>query len=178
MRRLAAAIGVAAFLAAKLAAAETASEAIEAFGLVGSWSPDCAGPFRTIYAISPGGGATVRLTTRGQEYATSEIQETQRLGGSQIKWHSIIKTWTLADRPYESWMPQPGEVWETVIEKAGDKIRPIQSQSQDGRKISVKDGFIYTGEDDKDQGSMQWRNTGEATLPLERCPAGSGGAPM
>jgi hypothetical protein len=177
-------IGVAVCLAANPATAETASDAIEAFGLVGVWSPDCAGPFRTIYSISPGGPPTVRLTVRGEEYATSEIQETQRsagsqitgsqITGSQIKWRSIIKTWTLTDRPHEGWMPEPGEIWETVIEKTGDKIRPIQSHRGDGQKISVKDGFIYTKEDGKDLGSMQWRNTGEATLPLERCPAGGG----
>jgi hypothetical protein len=171
-------IGVAACLAVGPAAAESASEAIEAFGLVGMWSPDCTGPYRTIYAISPGGAPTVRLTLRGQEYAASEIQETQRSAGSQIRWRSIIKTWTLADRPHESWMPAPGEIWETVIEKAGDKIRPIQSQRKDGQKISVKDGFLYTSEDGKGPGSMQWRNTGEATLPLERCPAAAGGTRM
>jgi hypothetical protein len=75
-------------------------------------------------------------------------------------------------------MPEPGEVWETVIEMVGDKIRPIQSQRKDGQKISVKDGFIYAGENGKQLGSIRWRNTGDATRPLGRCSADRSAARM
>ena len=171
--RLAAAIGVAACLAANLATAENASEAatpsqvIEAFGLVGTWSPDCAGPIRVIYATQPGGAATASVVIRQTEIAASEIREIVELGPARIKWTSIMKAWSLPDQPHQSWMPEPGEIWETVIEKLGPKIRPIQSIRQDGRKILVKDGFIYDANESVPGG---WRNTLKATIPLERCP--------
>jgi hypothetical protein len=152
---------------------ETAAAAFQAFGLIGTWSPDCSGPFRTIYAAPAGGSPTVRVIQHGQEIASSEIREILDRSGDRIKWTSVIKTWSLPDRPEERWMPQPGEVWETGLAKFGAKIRPVHSQRQDGGKISVKDGFIYTGEAPQGGGAVVWQNTGQATVPLEKCPAAS-----
>ena len=176
MARLAAAVILALSLAATSAVAESASEAVRAFGLVGTWSPDCAGAFRTIYAAPAGAAPSVRVTMGGEEIASSEIRETERLGPNRLKWSSVIKTWSLTDRPHENWMPEPGEVWETVIEKSGDRIRPMLSQRQDGQKISVKDGLIYNGAIAPDGHSVVWRNSGKATLPLARCSSDSAAA--
>src|SRR5947199_7677453 len=110
---LAASIAVAAQLLAPPVLADSAAEVMLAFGLLGTWSPDCNGPFRTSYEIFPGRAPTVRVTMLGREIATSEIQEAQHSAASQIKWHSLINTFALPDRPRESWMPEPGEIWET-----------------------------------------------------------------
>jgi hypothetical protein len=166
MRRIAAAIGVAACLAANLATAETVSEAFSAFGLVGAWSPDCTGPIRVIYATQPDGAASVSVVIERREIAASDIQSIVRLGVAQIKWISIMRKWSLPDQPQQPWMPESGEIWETVIEKLGPKIRPLQSIRQDGQKILVKDGFIY---DPDKSATGGWRNTQKATIALERC---------
>ena len=166
MQRIAAAIGVAACLAANLAIAATASEAFEAFGLVGAWSPDCGGPIRVIYATQPGGAATVRVVIEQKEVAASDIQSIIQLEAAQIKWTSIMRQWSLPDQSHRPWMPEAGEVWETAIEKLGSKIRPVQSIRQDGQKILVKDGFIYDADESLTGG---WRNTRKATIPLEKC---------
>ena len=160
-----------AFALPAAALAQSPSDAVRAFGLVGSWSPDCAGQFRTIYAAPSGATPTVRLTMDGREIASSEIRETELLGDNRLKWNSVIKTWSLPDRPLEAWMPQPGEIWETVIEKLDDKIRPIESRRQDGQKVQVKGGFIYDGASAGDGGSIVWRNTGKETVLLSRCEA-------
>ena len=166
MRRLAVAVGVAACLAAGLAAAQSASEAFEAFGLVGTWSPDCSGPIRVIYATQPDGLATARVMIKQTEIAASDIQSVVQLEAAQIKWTSIMRVWSLPDQPHRPWMPEAGEIWETVIEKLGSKIRPLQSIRQDGQKILVKDGLIYDSDESVIGG---WRNTQKATVPLERC---------
>ena len=173
MRGLAAAIGVAACVAASSATAESAAEAptpshaIEAFGLAGVWSPDCAGPIRVIYATEPSGVATVRVMSKQTEIAASEIQQIVHLDAAQIRWISIMRQWSLPDQPHRPWMPEAGEIWETVIEKLGSKIRPLQSIRRDGQKILVKDGFIYDSDESMTGG---WRNTQKATISLERCP--------
>ncbi len=151
--------------------AESAAAALQAFGLVGTWSPDCSGGFRTIYA--GGDPPTVRLTQNGREYASSEIREILARSGDRIRWSSVIKSWFLPEHREDTWMPQPGEIWETGLVKFDGKIRPIDSRRQDGGKIQVKDGFIYTGETPAAGGAVVWQNTGRATLPLERCSAGT-----
>jgi len=169
--RLAAAVVLAVTLASLPAVAQTASEAVRAFGLVGTWSPECGGEYRTVYAAPAGAAPSVRLIMDGREIASSEIRETERLGETRLKWNSVIKSWSLPDRPHENWMPEPGEIWETVIEKLGDKIRPIESRRQDGEKIQVKGGFIFDGASTGDGRPIVWRNTGKETLPLSRCEA-------
>jgi hypothetical protein len=163
---------VAALVAAPPARAQTAAELLQAFGLVGTWSPDCAGPVRVIYTVSPGGSPTVQVLLRGDEIAASEIREAAPLGPDRIKWTSVMKAWSLPDEPHRRWMPEPGETWETIMEKTGKTIRPIQSMRQDGEKILVKDGFIYDADDPPGGGAIIWHNSEKATVPLHQCAAG------
>ena len=129
---LAAAVAALLALAPASARAESAAAALQAFGLVGTWSPDCAGPYRTIYDAPGGGAPTVQLTLHGRAYASSEIREVLVRSAERITWTSVIKTWSLPDQPEERWMPAPGEVWETGLIKQDGKIRPIDSRRQDG----------------------------------------------
>jgi hypothetical protein len=39
---------------------------------------------------------------------------------------------------------QPGERWQTVLVKVGSRYRVLSAQSEEAKKISAKDGFIYT----------------------------------
>src|SRR5690348_2904237 len=97
MRSTLALAAVAAVLALSPAAAvaESAAAALQAFGLVGTWSSDCSGPFRTIYAAPAGGPPTVRVIQQGREIASSEIREILGRSGDRISWTSVIKTWSL-----------------------------------------------------------------------------------
>jgi hypothetical protein len=168
----AAAVAACLILAPAAASAETTAAAMQAFGLTGTWSTNCAGAFRVVYEVPAGGAPTVRVIEEGREIAASEIREILDRTDDQISWTSVITAWSLADQPDERWMPAPGEIWETGLAKLGGKIRPMHSQRQDGGKIAVKDGFIYTAEEPKPGGAVAWRNTGKATLPLQRCTAG------
>jgi hypothetical protein len=40
-----------------------------------------------------------------------------------------------------SWYRQPGEIWDVVLVKDGDKYRTFMAQREDGKKILVEDGF-------------------------------------
>jgi hypothetical protein len=157
--------------------APTPAQAVKSFGLVGTWSPDCAGELRVIYAAPAGAAPTVRVIVHGSEVASSEIQAITALSPTRISWRSMIKTWSTPDSQLESWMPQPGEIWVTTLAKTDNKIRPLASQRQDGQKVSVRGGFIYSGEPVRNTTTLVWRSTGKATVPLERCPAGHSGAP-
>ncbi len=39
------------------------------------------------------------------------------------------------------WWRQPGEVWEIVLLKVGDKFRTFSTHRDDGKKISAEAGF-------------------------------------
>jgi hypothetical protein len=39
------------------------------------------------------------------------------------------------------WWRQPGEVWEIVLLKVGDKYRTFSARREDGQKIEVEEGF-------------------------------------
>ncbi len=164
----AAVVGIAVVLNAAPAFAESAAQAMQAFGLIGTWSPDCAGPIRLVYAAPPGGAPTFRMFVHGREVVVSEIQQAFPLRPGQIKWISVIKKWSVLT-PRKPWMPQPGETWQTVIVKLGDRIRSLQSQRTDGKKIGAKNGFSYIGDDVKGADLVIWRNTGKPTPLYTKC---------
>ncbi len=180
LRMLAAGVAALTWIGTAPAIAQSASQAVRAFGLVGAWSPECAGAFRVIYAAPADANPTVRVVMRDREIAASEIRDIVAVAPSRITWRSVIKVWSLPDRPLEPWMPQPGEIWETTIAKTANGIRPLASQRQDGGKVSVRGGFIYTGEPGNDTGKnagvIVWRNTGKTTSPLEKCSSGRASA--
>lgn len=171
MRRLAAAAAVALLLAAAPAVAETAADALQAFGLVGTWSPDCAGPIRVSYSLHPGAPPTSRAVINGTEQAVTEIQDAVRLAPDRLRWTSIYRKYSPLDVARQSWMPEPGETWETELLIEGGKIRSLASQRADGRKVLVRNGFYYAADDAVPGRPTVWRKTDQETPYFVRCPA-------
>jgi hypothetical protein len=161
---------VALLIATRPAAAETTAEALRAFGLLGIWSPDCAGPIRHLYALHPGKPPTATAIIDGTEQAITEIEDATRSGDDRIRWVAHYRKYLPLNVGPQPWMPVPGERWETVLLKVGDKFRSWRSQRLDGAKILVRDGFNYEAEASPVGGPLLWRKTDEATPLFARCP--------
>lgn len=168
--------------------AESAADAIEAFGLVGVWSIDCSkAPIAT---CDPKSGCGARTT---YEMPPSRVPMIKNVVGTLIpgvgkSFETIIETATrIADDklritsvqvgvPGEviklAWFRQPGERWETVFVKAGSKYRVYSAQSEDGRKISARDGFMYAPPPDTKYDAIptNWVRMEKETPLFERCP--------
>jgi hypothetical protein len=139
-------------------AAESAGEAIKAFGLIGSWSIDCSKPptqactpetgcgARTIFEVSPTGSAKVRtlagsfLPGRGMRSVESIVESAERIGDDRIRIVSVQQG-VPGQFSTAMWIRQAGERWETVLLKVDTKYRWFSHQQQDGAKIAAKDGF-------------------------------------
>jgi hypothetical protein len=123
-------------IVACLIAGQAAAEAMRAFGLVGTWSVDCLKlPMqacdkngcgaRTIYIVPPSGPPTIRNTigtldpARGITFYTT-IHSATRIADDKIK---IMSTQETPSGTTVVWWRQPGELWEIVLLKVGDKYR-------------------------------------------------------
>jgi hypothetical protein len=145
---------VACLIVGRAAAAESAAEAIRAFGLTGTWSVDCKrDPYqacennrcgaRLTYIASSSGAPTTRNVigtfTPGQVRTfISTIYSATRIADDKIKIVSV------QDPPPSTtliWWRQPGEVWEIVLLKVGDKYRTFSAHRDDWKKIEVDEGF-------------------------------------
>jgi len=150
---------VACLAAGQALAAESAADAIKAFGLIGIWSIDCSrDPIatcdpragcgsRTTYEITPSGAAMIKNVVGtivpgvGKTFET-RIESATLIGDDKIKMTSIMLG-VPGETNKLAWLRQPGERWETVLLKVGGKYRGVSNQTEDGRKILAKDGFIY-----------------------------------
>lgn len=177
MRALAMAAALTAAVGATPASADTAANALSAFGILGTWSPDCAGPIRVTYAAPAGAPATSAAVIDGKEQAVAEIHDPVRIDAVRIRWTSVYRKYSPLDVAKQPWMPQPGEAWETVLEKLGDKIRSMQSQRADGGKVLVRDGFYYTADDTVPNRPIVWRRTDQTTPLFGRCSDRAAAAP-
>ena len=154
MRRLGLGLIVACLLAGQAAAEEGAAEAMRAFGLVGTWSVDCLKlPMqacdqngygaRTIFVVPPSGPPTITNTfgtvdpAPGITFYTT-IHSATRIADDKIK---IMSTQETPSGTAVVWWRQPGEVWEIVLLKVGDKYRTFSARREDGKKISAEAGF-------------------------------------
>ena len=168
-------------------AAESTGEAIKAFGLLGSWSIDCSKAptqtcvpqvgcgARTIYELSPSGPPKMRnlvgtlVPGQGMSFETI-VESAERIGDDKIKLVSVQQ-----DVPGQfskvMWLRQPGERWETVLLKVGEKYRWFSHQRQDGAKIQAKDGFEVRPPPATryDEIPTQWVTSDKPTPLFERC---------
>jgi hypothetical protein len=146
---------VACLAAGQALGAESAADAIKAFGLIGTWSVDCARDplaacdrttgcgFRVTYLLSPSGQPMIRSvvgTLVAGQTRTGEltIETARRITDDRLAVTSIQRTESGATL---AWVRQPGEIWDAVLLKEGDKYRVFMAQRDDGLKISVEDGF-------------------------------------
>jgi hypothetical protein len=175
VRMLCLTMGLAILMGAPLARAESSTEAIRAFGLVGTWSPDCSRDptkpdMRTTYAAPELGAPTVILvfsTASGASAMTvmtkSEIKSAARIAEEKIQIVSVRVGAAMATGPFQS--STDSFPVEYVIQKFGDKRRTIDSHSLDGKRILIKDGFQYAPAGP----SGEWHKTDRTTPLLEKC---------
>src|SRR5690349_5203987 len=73
--------------------------------------------------------------------------------------------------PTLPWWRQPGERWEVVLLKSGNKYRTISARREDGRKIIAEDGFAVRPPPDAkpDQLPSSWMRTTQETPWFEKC---------
>jgi hypothetical protein len=168
----------------RAAAAESTAEVIRAFGLTGTWSVDCKrDPYQAcekdrcgarMTYIAPSSGAPTIKNVIGTFSAgqvrtfNSTIHSATRIAADKLKIVSVQDpppTTTLV------WWRQPGEVWEIILLKVGDKYRTVSARRDDGKKIEVEEGFEVrpppaTGYDTL---PTQWVRT-QRQMPLfEKC---------
>jgi hypothetical protein len=166
--------------------AESAADAIKAFGLIGTWSIDCSRGVeeacntttgcgaRTTYEVSPTGQPMISnivatLVAGHPRIFETTIEQATRIGDDKIAITSIQRT----DSGVRlMWWRQPGETWQIVLMKVGDKIRTYQARRDDGKKISVEDGFevrVPPGTHYYDALPDRWVRSDKETPLFERC---------
>jgi hypothetical protein len=185
MKKLGLGLIVAWLTAGPVLAAESAADAVKAFGLIGTWSPDCARDplaacdrttgcgFRLTYLLSPSGQPMTRFvvgTLAGGQTRTVEstIETAKRVTDDKLAITSIQRTdlgATLA------WVRQPGEIWDAVLVKEGDKYRTFMAQRDDGKKIVVEDGFEVRVPPGTPANALpdHWVRSDKATSWFSRC---------
>jgi len=166
--------------------AESASEAIKAFGLVGTWSmtcdrdpvkgcdlsgrvvPVCPARF-TFDAPSPGEPKREGLfaTPAGPpRRIVTPLTSAVRLTNDKIRLTWVQNGILPGALPAAA---QNGEVWEIVYEKQGARLKVLELERQDGQKIVVKDGFQYRPAGGWKEFPTTWENTGQVAPLNEKC---------
>jgi hypothetical protein len=177
---------LACLLAGQATGAESAAEAMTAFGLLGSWSLDCSIPMtvcdkkgcgsRNVYEVGPSGQPRSRFVTGspvpGQGVSIeTEIQAAIRIADDKIKIISTQLQPAGMTLPTTPWWRAPGERWVYVLTKSGNKYRSISAQREDGKKIAVEDGFVVRPPPDNkaDQLPTSWMRTTRESPWYEKC---------
>jgi hypothetical protein len=169
--------------------AESAGEAIEAFGLIGKWSVDCGKQpaeqtctretgcgVRIIYEVSPTGSPRIRTVAgsfvpgKGIRTIEAVVESAERIGDDRIKIVSVQQG-VAGQFSTAVWLRQTGEHWESVLLKVGAKFRSLSTQQQDGAKITAKDGFVVQPPPGTkhDELPPTWVTTDKPTPLFERC---------
>jgi hypothetical protein len=154
--------------------AENTADAIKAFGLIGTWSPDCAadpmrGGTRVNYVASlfgPLKATTIQSDIEGGRVITSqsEIQSAIRVTEEKIK-IIAVRTSLTSSNPNDR-ITSLNEKTETLIQKFGNKIRIIRSQSPDSARVGSKDGHVCVPSAPE---KSDCETTGKETPLLEKC---------
>ena len=111
--------------------AETVSQTLRQFGLLGTWADDCSRPaandnFHTVYAALPNG--TVQRTyynAPGKIYNQYVLQRVNRISSDQIIYQQ---------------KGSAGRI-DVVLKKVGNRYHVLSSQNENG-KVYVKEGMF------------------------------------
>jgi hypothetical protein len=172
--------------AASPAAAETTSDAMLAFGLVGSWSADCSTDmtrpcvdidrcYPRLTFIVPLQGAPAEevmspSAVAGLVYKNKiAIDAVTQLSGDKIQ---ITTTAAIQSGDPATTLQARGETWETIYQKNGANLRVWSARQANGAKIAVRDGYRYEPDGDSTSANgqvSQWRRTSEQTAALQKC---------
>jgi hypothetical protein len=173
-------------VAGQASAAESASDVIRTFGLIGSWSVDCQKDprkacdqdscgARLTYIVPSSGPPIINLTNRTygkMRTFISTIYSASRIAEDKIKFLSV------QDPPPSLpivWWRQPGEVWEIVLLKVGDKYRTFSAHRDDGKKFDVEEGFYVRPPpppppaESYNTMPTEWHRTTQQTPLFEKC---------
>jgi hypothetical protein len=163
----------------KLAEAANAADVLNEFGLLGTWSADCApGPTetddRTIYKSFSLGNPRVAHVTHdpahkpGGHEGVSNAEEEEIRAAVEIdadKIAIVLAPMMRATKENGVWVSLPlGPIVEQTIQKIGDKIQLIDWHAIDGRGIYVKGGFQYSF-----GGRNIWKKTEYQTPQIGKC---------
>ena len=101
----------------------------------------------------------------------SEIQAATRIADDKIKIISTQLQPSGMTTPTVAWLRQPGERWEVVLIKSGNKYRALSARREDGGKIAAEDGFAVRPPPDTkiDQLPTSWIRTTQETPWFEKC---------
>jgi hypothetical protein len=177
MRVLPAAMVMVALMTPGSATAESTAEAIRAFGLVGTWSWDCARSDRDrmTFATPLFGASTITSGKKGHQDEVIEISEAVRVTDDKIKLTFLVKK-IVGNPDPDPWLDaNPGESWELVFAKYGNKIKWILQAQKDGPKIRVLDGFYAVPDVPDGQGTREarkplaWKKGKDSTELYEKC---------
>ncbi len=142
----------------------TAKQNLGTFGLLGDWSFDCASKGRTTFT-APFFGNPTGISTDGNEntYSAAEIKSATRLTDDKLKIVSLITKVPDANKKNDA-ARQEGEIWQTVYERIGKKMRVMEIEREDGKKVVVKNGYFYETREGKEP-----TKTTNFALFLEKC---------
>jgi hypothetical protein len=167
--------------------AESTSEAMRAFGLVGTWSVDCSieisQPCMTIahcsgrlsflvpQFASPFLEFDSQTNTPGQvRKIISPIESAQRVTEDKIKLVTL-GTEDLKGR-VQYLLPVRDEKWDTIYIREGNKLRVWSFKRSDGMKVRIDNGKIYEPEPSwkPEHGAVQrWVQSNSEVNDLEKC---------
>jgi hypothetical protein len=197
MKAILAAAAIAVFLSTSSARAESMGSAISNFGLVGVWSSDCGfaltapchpkvGNSAMIVCASreifkaPWVGAPTRTIMNGSPNGHPVISQQEtidsatRVSGDELRITYKIQYRGPANYTHLAWVATNGDEWQVVYRKINSQLQIITSQSADGKKLAVVNGYYVMpawqpGEDRIHAVPQQWQNTYRHASTLDRC---------
>jgi hypothetical protein len=148
--------------------AESTSAAMESFGLLGTWSPDCSKELtqpceidnstsvpvcaKRVTYTAPFFGtpqATIVIATaRAGETRTiiRKILDARRVSEMKLQYTYLIEgVSSSVPAQLRDAVPEDGEIFELTFEKQGNKLKTWSFQRQDGKKQIIKDGIDLQG---------------------------------
>jgi hypothetical protein len=144
LRRLCCIIGIgfALIITQSVASAESAVEALKTFGLIGTWSPNCAKPtdpmgYRLTYS-APIFVPPSEILNAWDDNQKKQIEVSKEQIVSAIRVTAKSLKLTIRTKKDETWDA-------IILQIDNDKIVMTDVYQADGRKIKIKDGHYYIG---------------------------------
>jgi len=150
-----------------LARAESTAQALEAFGLVGTWSADCANESlaRITYAVSVLSSPTVTAITL-EFKQVFEIDSAVRITEDKLRTTKHYSSYVLNGKPLAA---RTQDKYVSVLLKSGSKYRSLDSYVSDGKYTTtlVKNGSKYAPNPQNIRD--EWHDTRGQSEILEKC---------
>jgi hypothetical protein len=171
--------------------AESSSAAVAAFGLIGAWSKDCSVSLtqvctdlqkcadRIVFKSPMLGNLTKEdiMQPTLKPGPPSIIGTTHFSSAARIAEDKIKLTYTVPPSSINVVggsafvIPLPGEEWEMMFRREGNKLRAWDWRRADGQKIRMQNGHSVLPADDwnKTGPVSRWKEIGNGGVALEKC---------